>query len=333
MKKFYNSIELKGYVMNINRKKIWQLNENEVTPKELFEKRRNFIKLGAASIVSSGAIMQALAEEKLPRITLDYIKDKNVENLKLNTFEQITSHNNFYEFTTSQSGVKDIAHILNTDNWTVKIDGLIENPMEVDLDDLSKMFTQEERIYRFRCVEGWSMVVPWNGFSLSSLVRKVKPLSNAKYIRFETLVDPSTFPDQARGRFGVISYPYVEGLRLDEAMNELSFLATGLYGDVMPKQNGAPIRLVVPWKYGFKSIKSIVKISFVEEEPLNSWQKENKNEYGFYANVNPNVDHPRWSQKKERVLGSFLKQKTLMFNGYEKEVASLYKNMDLTKFI
>ncbi|MBP7770030.1 MAG: protein-methionine-sulfoxide reductase catalytic subunit MsrP [Aliarcobacter sp.] len=319
--------------MNINRKKIWQLNENEVTPKELFEKRRNFIKLGAASIVSSGAIMQALAEEKLPRITLDYIKDKNVENLKLNTFEQITSHNNFYEFTTSQSGVKDIAHILNTDNWTVKIDGLIENPMEVDLDDLSKMFTQEERIYRFRCVEGWSMVVPWNGFSLSSLVRKVKPLSNAKYIRFETLVDPSIFPDQARGRFGVISYPYVEGLRLDEAMNELSFLATGLYGDVMPKQNGAPIRLVVPWKYGFKSIKSIVKISFVEEEPLNSWQKENKNEYGFYANVNPNVDHPRWSQKKERVLGSFLKQKTLMFNGYEKEVASLYKNMDLTKFI
>lgn len=319
--------------MNIIRKKIWQLNENEVTPRELFEKRRNFIKLGAASIVSSGAIMQALAEEKLPKITLDYIKDKNVENLKLNTFEQITSHNNFYEFTTNQSGVKDIAHTLNTDNWTVKIDGLIENPMEVDLDDLSKIFTQEERIYRFRCVEGWSMVVPWNGFSLSSLVKKVKPLSNAKYIRFETLVDPSVFPDQARGRFGVISYPYVEGLRLDEAMNELSFLATGLYGDVMPKQNGAPIRLVVPWKYGFKSIKSIVKISFVEEEPLNSWQKENKNEYGFYANVNPNVDHPRWSQKKERVLGSFLKQKTLMFNGYEKEVASLYKNMDLTKFI
>ena len=319
--------------MNIIKKKAWQISENEVTPKELFEKRRNFLKLGAASIVSSGAIVELLAKEDLPKITLDFIKDKNPDNLKLNTFEQITSHNNFYEFTTKQSGVKDIAHTLNTDNWTVTIDGLVENPMEVNLDDLVKMFTMEERIYRFRCVEGWSMVVPWNGFSLSSLVKKVKPLSNAKYIRFETLVDPDIFPDQKRGRFGVIDYPYIEGLRIDEAMNDLSFLATGLYGDVMPKQNGAPIRLVVPWKYGFKSIKSIVKISFVDKEPLNTWQKENSREYGFFANVNPNVDHPRWSQKKERVLGSFFKQDTLMFNGYEKEVASLYTGMDLRKYI
>ena len=319
--------------MNIIKKKAWQISENEVTPKELFEKRRNFLKLGAASIVSSGAIMELLAKEDLPKITLDFIKDKNPDNLKLNTFEQITSHNNFYEFTTKQSGVKDIAHTLKTDNWTVTIDGLVENPMEVNLDDLVKMFTMEERIYRFRCVEGWSMVVPWNGFSLSSLVKKVKPLSNAKYIRFETLVDPDIFPDQKRGRFGVIDYPYIEGLRIDEAMNDLSFLATGLYGDVMPKQNGAPIRLVVPWKYGFKSIKSIVKISFVDKEPLNTWQKENSREYGFFANVNPNVDHPRWSQKKERVLGSFFKQDTLMFNGYEKEVASLYTGMDLRKYI
>ena len=319
--------------MNIIKKKAWQISENEVTPKELFEKRRNFLKLGAASIVSSGAIMELLAKEDLPKITLDFIKDKNPDNLKLNTFEQITSHNNFYEFTTKQSGVKDMAHTLNTDNWTVTIDGLVENPMEVNLDDLVKMFTIEERIYRFRCVEGWSMVVPWNGFSLSSLVKKVKPLSNAKYIRFETLVDPDIFPDQKRGRFGVIDYPYIEGLRIDEAMNDLSFLATGLYGDVMPKQNGAPIRLVVPWKYGFKSIKSIVKISFVDKEPLNTWQKENSREYGFFANVNPNVDHPRWSQKKERVLGSFFKQDTLMFNGYEKEVASLYTGMDLRKYI
>jgi methionine sulfoxide reductase catalytic subunit len=318
--------------MNIIRKKTWQINENEVTPKELFEKRRNFIKLGAASIISSGAVMQALAKEDFPKITLDFIKDKNINNLKLNTFEQITSHNNFYEFTTKQSAVKDIAHTLNTDNWKVTIDGLVENPMEIDLDDLVKMFTLEERIYRFRCVEGWSMVVPWNGFSLASLVKKVKPLSRAKYIRFETLVDENSFPDQKRGRFGVIDYPYIEGLRMDEAMNELSFLATGLYGDIMPKQNGAPIRLVVPWKYGFKSIKSIVKISFVEHEPMNTWQKENPKEYGFYANVNPNVDHPRWSQKKERVLGSFLKQKTLMFNGYENEVASLYNGMDLKKY-
>jgi methionine sulfoxide reductase catalytic subunit len=319
--------------MNIIKRKVWQISESEVTPKELFEKRRNFLKLGAASIISSGAIMELLAKEDLPKVTLDFIKDKNKDNLKLNTFEQITSHNNFYEFTTKQSGVKDMAHTLNTDNWTVTIDGLVENPMKVNLDDLVKMFTMEERIYRFRCVEGWSMVVPWNGFSLASLIKKVKPLSSAKYVKFETLVDPDVFPDQKRGRFGVIDYPYIEGLRIDEAMNDLSFLATGLYGDVMPKQNGAPIRLVVPWKYGFKSIKSIVKISFVDKEPLNTWQKENSREYGFFANVNPNVDHPRWSQKKERVLGSFFKQDTLMFNGYEKEVSSLYTGMDLRKYI
>ena len=308
--------------MKLIRKKIWQLDENLVTPQELFEKRRSFIKLGVASLVSSGAIVELLAKEGLT----------SNENLKLNTFEQITSHNNFYEFTTNQSKVKDLAHTLNTDNWKITIDGLVEKPFTIDLDELVKKFGTEERIYRFRCVEGWSMVVPWNGFSLASLVKYAKPLSNAKYVRFETLYDENSFPDQKRGRFGVIDYPYVEGLRIDEAMNDLSFLATGLYGQTMPKQNGAPISLVVPWKYGFKSIKSIVKISFVEDEPLNTWQKENPKEYGFYANVNPNVDHPRWSQKKERVLGSFLKQNSLMFNGYEKEVASLYKNMDLTKY-
>jgi sulfoxide reductase catalytic subunit YedY len=308
--------------MKLIRKKIWQLDENLVTPQELFEKRRSFIKLGVASLVSSGAIVELLAKEGLT----------SNENLKLNTFEQITSHNNFYEFTTNQSKVKDLAHTLNTDNWKITIDGLVEKPFTIDLDELVKKFGTEERIYRFRCVEGWSMVVPWNGFSLASLVKYAKPLSNAKYVRFETLYDENSFPDQKRGRFGTIDYPYVEGLRIDEAMNDLSFLATGLYGQTMPKQNGAPIRLVVPWKYGFKSIKSIVKISFVEDEPLNTWQKENPKEYGFYANVNPNVDHPRWSQKKERVLGSFLKQNSLMFNGYEKEVAHLYKEMDLRKY-
>ena len=318
--------------MKIIRKKSWQLNENLVTSKELFEKRRSFIKLGAATLVSSGAIMELFANEKLPTETLNYIKDKNINNLKLNTYEQITSHNNFYEFTTKQSAVKDMAHTLKTENWKVTIDGLVEKPMEVDLDDLVKMFDIEERIYRFRCVEGWSMVVPWNGFTLFSLIKKVKPLSNAKYLKFETLVDSNSFPDQKSKMFAALDYPYVEGLRIDEAMNDLSFLAIGLYGEVMPKQNGAPIRLVVPWKYGFKSIKSIVKISFVEKEPLNTWQIQNPKEYGFYANVNPNVDHPRWSQKKERVLGSFLKQNSLMFNGYEKEVAHLYKDMDLRKY-
>lgn len=308
--------------MKLIRKKIWQLDENLVTPQELFEKRRSFIKLGVASLVSSGAIVELLAKEGLT----------SNENLKLNTFEQITSHNNFYEFTTNQSKVKDMAHTLNTDNWKITIDGLVEKPFTIDLDELVKKFGTEERIYRFRCVEGWSMVVPWNGFSLSSLIKYAKPFSNAKYVRFETLYDEESFPDQKRGRFGVIDYPYVEGLRLDEAINDLSFLATGLYGKTMPKQNGAPIRLVVPWKYGFKSIKSVVKISFVENGPLNTWQKENPKEYGFYANVNPNVDHPRWSQKKERVLGSFFKQNSLMFNGYENEVAHLYKDMDLRKY-
>ena len=317
--------------MNIIKKKSWQINENLVTPKELFEKRRNFIKLGAAALVSTGSIMELLANEKLPVQTLKYIKDENKNNLKLTSYEQITSHNNFYEFTTNQGAVKHMAHTLKTEDWKIKIDGLVENPMEIDLDDLTKMFQLEERIYRFRCVEGWSMVVPWNGFSLSSLIKKAKPLSNAKYLKFETLVDSSSFPDQKSKMFAALDYPYVEGLRIDEAMNDLSFLAIGLYGENLPKQNGAPIRLVVPWKYGFKSIKSIVKISFVENEPLNTWQKMASNEYGFYANVNPNVDHPRWSQKKERVLGSFLKQNTLMFNGYENEVASLYTGMDLRK--
>ena len=268
--------------MRMIRKKSWQINENLVTPQEFFEKRRSFIKLGAASLVSSGMILELLANEK-----------DSLPPLKLNSFEQITSHNNFYEFTTKQSAVKDMAHTLKTENWKVTIDGLVEKPMEIDLDDLKKMFDIEERIYRFRCVEGWSMVVPWNGFTLSSLIKKVKPLSTAKYLRFETLVDKDSFPDQSRGAFATLDYPYVEGLRIDEAINDLSFLATGLYGQDLPKQNGAPIRLVVPWKYGFKSIKSIVRISFVEKEPLNTWQIQNPKEYGFYANVNPNVDHPR----------------------------------------
>ncbi len=227
-----------------------------------------------------------------------------------------------------------MAHTLNTDGWKIFVDGLVEKPLEIDFDDMLKKFALEERIYRFRCVEGWSMVVPWIGIPLKDFIEYVKPLSTAKYIQFETLFDEEMFPDQSRGIFSTISYPYVEGLRMDEAVNDLTILAVGLYGSKMPKQNGAPIRLIVPWKYGFKSIKSIANISFTDKEPLNSWQKENPKEYGFYANVNPNVDHPRWSQARERVLGKFfLNKKTLMFNGYEKEVGHLYKGMDLRKFI
>lgn len=319
--------------MNIIKKPSWQISENEVTPQELFDKRRTFLKLGAASLIASSSIVEALAKDNLPVPDLKFLKDNNPNDLKLNTYEQMTTYNNFYEFNTSKSGPAKLAHTLKTDGWTIDVDGLVEKPMTLDFDDLLKKFALEERIYRFRCVEGWSMVVPWIGFTLADFIKFLRPLSSAKYIRFETKFDKKMFPDQSRGVFAAVDYPYVEGLRMDEAMNDLSLMAVGLYGSKMPKQNGAPIRLVVPWKYGFKSIKSIAKITFTNEEPLNTWQRENAREYGFYANVNPNVDHPRWSQKRERVLGKFFKQKTLMFNGYDKEVANLYKGMDLTKYI
>ncbi|ADG92460.1 oxidoreductase molybdopterin binding protein [Arcobacter nitrofigilis DSM 7299] len=309
-----------------------KINENEITPKELFEDRRKFIKLGAASVVASSTLMELMAKENLPTPNLTYKKDINSEYLKLNSFEQITSYNNFYEFTTSKKDVKYMAHTLKPNPWAIEIDGLVEKPFTIDIKDLISSNSLEERIYRFRCVEGWSMVVPWVGFELAKFIKKCKPLSDAKYVKFETKYDEEMFPDQERGVFANIkNYPYVEGLRMDEAMNPLTILAVGLYGKTLENQNGAPIRLVVPWKYGFKSIKSIAKISFVKEQPLNTWQDIASNEYGFYANVNPKVDHPRWSQARERVLGKFLKQDTLMFNGYEKEVAYMYKGMDLRK--
>jgi sulfoxide reductase catalytic subunit YedY len=317
--------------MNIIKKPNWQINENEVTDESLFTDRRKFIKLGAAGLVANSAVIDLMAKENIPLPNLNYTKDTNTD-LELNTFEQITSYNNFYEFTTSKEGVKKLAQNMKTDPWSIQIDGLVEKPMTIDVKKLMEKYALQERIYRFRCVEGWSMVVPWIGFELNKLIADAKPLSKAKYVRFETRFDPEIFPDQSRGVFATIPYPYVEGLRMDEAMSPLTLISVGLYGKTLENQNGAPIRLVVPWKYGFKSIKSIAKISFVEEEPLNSWQQIAANEYGFYANVNPQVDHPRWSQKRERVLGKFFKQKTLLFNGYEEEVAAFYKNMDLRKF-
>jgi sulfoxide reductase catalytic subunit YedY len=308
------------------------LKYSDVTQEELFVNRRKFLKLGAASVIANSALLDLLAKENLPVSNLSYVKDSNSSNLTLNSFEQITSYNNFYEFTTSKEGVKPLAHTLKPKPWSILIDGLVEKPFEIDVEDLIKKYTLQERIYRFRCVEGWSMVVPWIGFELNKLIQDAKVLSKAKYIRFETKYDETMFPDQTRGMFSSIEYPYVEGLRLDEAMNPLTLLSVGLYGKTLENQNGAPLRLVVPWKYGFKSVKSISKITFTDIEPLNTWQKSNPKEYGFYANVNPKVDHPRWSQKKERVLGKFLKQDTLLFNGYEKEVASLYKNMDLVRY-
>jgi len=249
-----------------------------------------------------------------------------------NTWEEITSYNNFYEFGTGKEDPAKHAHNLTTDPWAVQIDGMVDRPGSYDLADIMKSVSLEERIYRLRCVEAWSMVIPWVGFELKTLLDQVGVQPSAKYVRFETLVRPAEMRGQ---RNRLLGWPYVEGLRLDEAMHPLTIMATGLYDEELPNQNGAPLRLVVPWKYGFKSIKSVVRISLTDKEPLNTWQEMIPNEYGFYSNVNPTVDHPRWSQAYERRIGGGLfskKQPTLMFNGYEEEVAGLYAGMDLSKY-
>jgi len=317
--------------MNYIKRNGWELGESFVTDESLFEERRKFLKLGAALAVSTGTVMDLAAKEFVPKPNLHYSKGANPEHLTLNSYEQATTFNNYYEFSTDKDAVKPMAKNFKTDPWRLTIDGLVEKPFELGLEELLTGFPLEERIYRFRCVEGWSMVVPWVGFELSHLIKRAKPLSKAKYVRFETLYDPQQYPDQKRGSFATLDYPYVEGLRMDEAMNPLALMTVGLYGHTLPPQNGAPIRMIIPWKYGFKGGKSIARITFTDTQPLNTWQKTAPGEYGFYGNVNPNVDHPRWSQKRERVLGKFFKQDTLMFNGYEKEVAHLYAGMDLRK--
>lgn len=242
--------------------------------------------------------------------------------------DAITTYNNFYEFDTSKSGVAYAAKGFVTRPWTVEVGGLVNKPRTFDLDELLK-FPLEERVYRLRCVEGWSMVIPWIGFPVSKLLEKVEPTAQAKYVAFQTLLDPSRMPNQ---RTGVLDWPYVEGLRLDEAMHPLTIMATGLYGETLPPSDGAPIRLVVPWKYGFKSIKSVVKITLVANEPPTTWNIQAPDEYGFYSNVNPNVPHPRWSQATERRIGEFGRRPTLLFNGYAEQVAHLYQGMDLVKY-
>jgi len=247
---------------------------------------------------------------------------------ELTPLKAITSYNNFYEFSTKKDEVAPLSQQFQSSPWSVKVGGHVSKPATFDIDDLRKRFPQEERIYRLRCVEGWSMVIPWMGFPLASLLKIVEPTPKAKYLRFETLHDRKQMPGQKSGWY---PWPYVEGLRMDEAMNDLAILATGLYGNPMPPQNGAPIRLVVPWKYGFKSIKSIVKIDLVGSQPTSLWMQSAPNEYGFYANVNPAVDHPRWSQASERRIGEFFRRKTLPFNGYADQVAHLYARMDLRR--
>ena len=248
---------------------------------------------------------------------------------KLTSCKDITNYNNYYEFSLGKEDVATLSQNFRTSPWKVKVGGLVNKPSTFDMDDMLRRFSQEERIYRLRCVEAWSMVIPWLGFSLAKLLKEVEPTSKAKYVRFETLYDPEQMPGQKRKSF---PWPYIEGLRLDEAMHDLTILATGLYGKPLPPQDGAPIRLVVPWKYGFKSIKSIVKIDLVEEMPVSLWMATSPDEYGFYANVNPDIPHPRWSQSSERRIGELTRIKTLPFNGYSQEVAHLYTGMDLRKF-
>lgn len=302
-----------------------------ITPEAFFNARRQFLKLGAGALVSSTAISKLLAE--LPKDTsLHYIPDSNAQKLVINPMEQATHYVNFYEFSTDKEAPVKLSQNMKTTPWNLGFFGEIAKEQMIEVDTLIAKFGLEERIYRFRCVEGWSMVVPWIGFPLYKLLDYLEPNSDAKYVKFTTRHDPTIFPDQNRGIFSAIKYPYVEGLRMDEARHPLTFIAVGMYGKRLLPQNGAPIRLVVPWKYGFKSIKSLDLIECVKEQPLNTWQDQNPNEYGFYANVNPEVDHPRWTQAKERVLGKLLKQPTLKFNGYAKEVEHLYAGMDLRKF-
>jgi sulfoxide reductase catalytic subunit YedY len=298
------------------------LTDNDVTDFDIYQNRRKFMK-NAAGVGIAAATGLPIIEANAKVLKSPYSTDE-----KLTDYEDITSYCNFYEFGTGKSDPVNNAHSLVTSPWTVTVEGECEKPGKYNLEDLLKPVSIEERIYRFRCVEGWSMVIPWMGFPLADLIKRMKPTSKAKYVYFETLHDPKQMPGQKRA---VLDWPYIEGLRMDEAMNPLTLIGTGIYGKDLLNQNGAPLRLVVPWKYGFKNIKSIVKIRFAETQPVNSWQKANKHEYGFFSNVNPQVSHPRWSQRKERRIGQFRKIKTKLFNGYEEQVASLYTGMDLKK--
>ena len=303
---------------------------SDITKKADYLDRRSFLK--AAGITAAGLAVGA--ELTFPTrasagTKLDFKKsDLSTHGETLTPLKDITSYNNFYEFGTDKGDPAVNAHTLKPYPWTVNIGGLVKKPQKLDIDSIKRLAPLEERVYRMRCVEGWSMVIPWIGLPLNALLKTVEPLPKAKYVAFETLYDTKQMPGQ---NSSVLNWPYVEGLRLDEAMHPLTILAVGLYGETLPNQDGAPIRLVVPWKYGFKGIKSIVKINLVEKEPRTTWNESAPTEYGFYSNVNPHVDHPRWSQAKERRIGDFFRRDTLMFNGYGEQVASLYNGMDLKK--
>jgi sulfoxide reductase catalytic subunit YedY len=315
---------------------------SEITPRAVYEDRRQLLKwmaTGAAgAALASWAQREAFAQQvqrpgKLaPLAAVRSTVPGAVTMEKVTDYKDASSYNNFYEFGTDKADPAEHAHTLKPSPWTVEVEGLVKKPAKYALQDLVKLSPQEERIYRLRCVEGWSMVIPWVGYSLAKLIERVEPLGNAKFVEFVSLADPKTMPNVGSR---VLDWPYVEGLRMDEAMHPLTLLTFGMYGEVLPNQNGAPVRVVVPWKYGFKSGKSIVKIRFVEQMPKTAWNKAAANEYGFYSNVNPTVDHPRWSQATERRIGEdglfAKKRKTLMFNGYEAQVGQLYAGLDLKR--
>ena len=311
------------------------IRSSEITPRALYLNRREFIRAttGTAMAVAAGAIGgEAMLEAAPPAAhgrKLENIKKSPFSaDEKPNTWDHITTYNNYYEFGTDKDSPAMLSRSFKTEPWSVVVDGECNKKATWNLEDILKGQTLEDRIYRHRCVEAWSMVIPWVGFPLADFIKKCEPTGKAKYVEFTTLYDPKQMPGV---RQPVLRWPYVEGLRLDEAMHPLTILTVGLYGEVVPPQNGAPLRLAVPWKYGFKHIKSIVKIKFTEKQPLNTWQESAPQEYGFYSNVNPTVDHPRWSQATERRIGEFLRRKTLMFNGYGDQVASMYAGMDLKK--
>jgi sulfoxide reductase catalytic subunit YedY len=300
----------------------------EITPKDVYFSRRDFIK--AAGLLAGGMTLAACAPSVVentaaPDIPADLTKTDELGD-PANSFKEITNYNNYYEFSTNKEAVAPLSKDFTTSPWTVEVYGLVNKPRTFGVEDLLSLFPQEERIYRLRCVEAWSMVIPWMGFPLASLLKMVEPTMDAKYVRFETVYRPEEMKGQGSPFY---PWPYNEGLRLDEAMNDLTLLATGIYGESILPQNGAPIRLVVPWKYGFKSIKSIVRIELSEQRPNTLWSTVAPNEYGFYSNVNPEVDHPRWSQASERRIGELARRPTLMFNGYAEQVAHLYEGMDL----
>ena len=320
-----------------------KIKSSEITPEHIYVSRRKFM-TGIGALAASAAVLAACGpaaegesssagsaapasngsegQPATASATTDELGDE------LTSFESVTNYNNYYEFTTDKEGVAGLVDGFETSPWQVEVGGLVNNPKTFDMDDLRK-FGQEERIYRLRCVEAWSMVIPWVGFPLAKLLKEVDPKSEAQYVRFETVYRPEQMPGQSSPWY---EWPYIEGLRMDEAMNDLAILATGLYGKDMPTQNGAPVRLVTPWKYGFKNIKSIVKIDLVDKMPVSLWMAAAPNEYGFFANVNPEVSHPRWSQATERRIGEFGRRKTLPFNGYADQVAHLYDDMDLSVF-